>query len=47
MESFTLEQLAKLIGGTPLGSFDLKISISKIQKSVTAASFCYVKDKNL
>ena len=45
MESFTLEQLAKLIGGTPLGSFDLKISHLQDSKVCDRASICYVKDK--
>jgi len=44
MESFTLEQLAKLIGGTPLGSFDLKISHLQDSKACDSASICYVKD---
>ena len=45
MESFTLEQLAKLIGGTPLGSFDLKISHLQDSKVCDSESICYVKDK--
>lgn len=45
MESITLEQLAKLIGGTPLGSFDLKISHLQDSKVCDSASVCYVKDK--
>ena len=45
MESFTLEQLAKLIGGTPLGSFDLKISYLQDSKVCDSTSICYVKDK--
>ena len=44
MESFTLEQLAKLIGGTPLGSFDLKISHLQDSKACDSSSICYVKD---
>ena len=45
MESFTLEQLAKLIGGTPLGSFDFKISYLQDSKVCDSTSICYVKDK--
>ena len=45
MESFTLEQLAKLIGGTPLGSFDFKISYLQDSKVCDITSICYVKDK--
>ena len=45
MESFTLEQLAKLIGGTPLGSFDFKISYLQDSKVCDNTSICYVKDK--
>ena len=45
MESFTLEQLAKLIGGTPLGSFDFKISYLQDSKACDSTSICYVKDK--
>ena len=45
MESFTLEQLAKLIGGTPLGSSDLKISHLQDSKVCDNGSICYVKDK--
>ena len=35
MESITLEKLAKLLGGTPLGSFDLKLL--NLQDSKTCA----------
>ena len=45
MESFTLEQLAKLIGGTPRGSFDFKISYLQDSKVCDSTSICYVKDK--
>ena len=45
MESFTLEQLAKLIGGTPLGSIDFKISYLQDSKVCDSTSICYVKDK--
>ena len=45
MESFTLEQLAKLIGGTPLGSFNFKISYLQDSKVCDSTSICYVKDK--
>ena len=45
MESFTLEQLAKLIGATPLGSFDFKISYLQDSKVCDSTSICYVKDK--
>ena len=45
MESFTLEQLAKLIGGTPLGSFDFKISYLQDSKVCDSTSICYVKDE--
>ena len=45
MESFTLEQLAKLIGGTPLGSYDLKITQLQDSKFCDSSSVCYAKDK--
>ena len=45
MESFTLEQLAKLIGGTPLGSFDQKISHLQDSRACDSSSVCYVKEK--
>ena len=45
MESFTLEQLAKLIGGTPLGSFHQKISHLQDSRACDNSSVCYVKEK--
>ena len=35
MESITLEKLANLIGGTPLGSFDLQLSNLQDSKAVS------------
>lgn len=45
MESITLEKLANLIGGTPLGSFDLQLSNLQDSKECDEHSVCYLKDK--
>ena len=45
MESITLEKLAKLLGGTPLGSFDLDLFHLQDSKVCDERSVCYLKDK--
>ena len=45
MESITLEKLANLIGGTPLGSFDLQLSNLQDSKECDEHSVCYLKDE--
>ena len=45
MESITLEKLAKLLGGTPLGSFDLDLFYLQDSKVCDEHSVCYLKDK--
>lgn len=45
MKSFTLEKLAELLGGTPLGSFDLEIQFLQDSKTCSQDSICYVKDQ--
>ena len=45
MESITLEKLAKLLGGTPLGSFDLKLLNLQDSKVCDEHSICYLKDQ--
>lgn len=45
MESFTLEQLAKLIGGTPLKLSDQKIYNLQDSSVCDSSSVCYVKEK--
>ena len=45
MESITLEKLANLIGGTPLGPFDLQLSNLQDSKECDEDSVCYLKDK--
>ena len=45
MESITLEKLAKLLGGTPLGSFDLDLFYLQDSKVCDERSVCYLKDK--
>ena len=44
MESFTLEKLANLLGGTPLGSLDSVITNLHDSKTCDKHSVCYVKD---
>ena len=45
MESITLEKLAKLLGGTPLGPFDLKLLNLQDSKVCDEHSICYLKDQ--
>ena len=44
MESFTLEKLANLLGGTPLGSLDSVITSFQDSKICNKHSVCYIKD---
>ena len=44
MESFTLEKLANLLGGTPLGSTDSIITNLQDSKTCNRHSACYLKD---
>ena len=44
MKSFTLEKLAGLLGGTPLGSIDVTLTNLQDSKKCNKQSVCYLKD---
>ena len=44
MKSFTLEKLADLLGGTPLGSIDVTLTNLQDSKKCNQQSVCYLKD---